>query len=137
MLHRLGYEYKKPKLVPGKADAERQEAFVADYNKRKETNGADDVALFMETTHPQYNPALGCGWIKRGEQRHLESNTALRRLNINGAIDIATMSAQVRFDEKIDGRRECLMPLRARLQITCADGAAISLAFAKRRGAHS
>lgn len=28
LLHRLGYVYKKPKLVPGKADADRQRAFA-------------------------------------------------------------------------------------------------------------
>lgn len=103
VLHRLGYRYKKPKLVPGKADAERQEAFVEDYQKRMETKREDDVVLFMDATHPQHNPVLGCGWIKRGEQHCVKSNTGRRRLNINGAIDIATMGAQVRFDETIDG----------------------------------
>ncbi len=28
LLHRLGFVYKKPKLIPGKADAERQHAFI-------------------------------------------------------------------------------------------------------------
>jgi hypothetical protein len=61
VLHRLRYRYKKPKLLPGKADAERQEAFVEDYQKRQETNGEDELVLFMYATHPQHNPVLGCG----------------------------------------------------------------------------
>ena len=28
LLHRLGFAYKKPKLIPGKADAEKQKAFL-------------------------------------------------------------------------------------------------------------
>ena len=31
MLRRLGYVYKKPKLVPGKADAAAQKEFLEDY----------------------------------------------------------------------------------------------------------
>ena len=30
VLHRLGYVYKKPKLVPGKADRQAQEQFLVD-----------------------------------------------------------------------------------------------------------
>ncbi len=39
LLHRLGYAYKKPKLVPGKADAKAQEEFVEFYKKLKEIKG--------------------------------------------------------------------------------------------------
>ena len=35
LLHRLGYVYKKPKLVPGKADAEAQRAFLDEYEKQR------------------------------------------------------------------------------------------------------
>jgi transposase len=31
LLHRLGYVYKKPKLVPGKADPKAQREFLVDY----------------------------------------------------------------------------------------------------------
>ncbi len=42
LLHRLNYSYKKPKLVPGKADAEAQEEFIEFYNELKETKGVND-----------------------------------------------------------------------------------------------
>jgi transposase len=35
LLHRLGYVYKKPKLVPGKADAHAQKAFLEEYESLK------------------------------------------------------------------------------------------------------
>jgi transposase len=102
VLHRLGYAYKKAKLTPGKADPERQEAFLVDYEKLKENKEDDDPIYFMDATHPQHNPVIGCGWIKRGEDFPIKSNTGRRRLNINGAINVQTMSAQIRFDDTID-----------------------------------
>jgi len=103
LLHRLGYRYKKPKLLPGKAPApEVQEAFVATYKKLKENKGEYDAVLFMDATHPQHNPVLAGGWIKRGRCFPLKSNTGRRRLNINGVIDVETLHAVIRYDDTID-----------------------------------
>ena len=45
---------------------------------------------------------MGYGWIKRGQEQALPSNTGRQRLNINGAITIATLSAEIRFDDTIN-----------------------------------
>jgi len=102
VLRRLGYVYKNPKLVPGKADADAQREFLKDDENLKKNSEAGDVVMFMDATHPQHNPVLGCGWIKRGEEYPIKSNTGRRRLNINGAIDVQRMSAEIRFDDTID-----------------------------------
>ena len=103
LLHRLGYRYKKPKLLPGKApDPEVQEDFVASYKALKANKGEHDAVLFMDATHPQHNPVLAGGWIKRGRRFPLKSNTGRRRLNINGVIDVETMAAVIRYDDTID-----------------------------------
>jgi transposase len=103
VLHRLGYSYKKAKLEPGKHPApEVQEAFVEKYEKIKENKAEDTAIYFMDATHPQHNPVIGCGWIKRGKEHPICSNTGRQRLNINGAINVETLSAQVRFDDTID-----------------------------------
>ena len=102
VLHRLGYRYKKAKLTPGKPDPERQEAFLEDYKNLKESQAEGDPIYFMDATHPQHNPVIGCGWIKRGEDYPIRSNTGRQRLNINGAIEIQTYSAEIRFDITID-----------------------------------
>ena len=103
VLHRLGYTYKKAKLEPGQHPApEVQEAFVEKYEKIKQNKAEGDVVYFMDATHPQHNPVIGCGWIKRGTEYPISSNTGRRRLNINGAINVQTMSAEIRFDETID-----------------------------------
>ena len=75
LLHRLGYVYKKPKLVPGKADAKAQEEFIASYRELKETKGATDPIYFMDGTHPQHNSVVAYGWIKKGTTKELKSNT--------------------------------------------------------------
>jgi transposase len=48
LLHRLGFVYKKPKLVPGKADPQKQEAFLAEYEELKRNKEEGDPILFME-----------------------------------------------------------------------------------------
>ena len=102
LLHRLGYVYKKPKLRPGKhPPVEEQEAFIAKYRALKEKQGEGAVIVFMDAAHPQHNPVLGCGWIKRGKSLTIPSNTGRARLNINGAINIENFDLQYRFDETI------------------------------------
>jgi transposase len=103
LLHRLDYVYKKPKLTPGKADAKAQKAFLEEYEKLKETKDEGDPLYFMDAVHPQHNPVLACGWIKRGEDREVRSNTGRRRVNINGAIDLERLEPVVRFDDTING----------------------------------
>lgn len=102
LLHRLGYVYKKPKLVPGKADPEAQKEFLVEYDNIKDSKGEDDPVYFMDAVHPQHNPVIACGWIKRGEDREIRSNTGRRRVNINGAIDLERLEPVVRFDDTIN-----------------------------------
>ena len=103
ILHRLGYVYKKPKLVPGRADTQAQRDFLADdYKKINEDKGENDPVYFMDAVHPQHNPVIACGWIKRGEEQQIPSNTGRQRLNINGAIDLESLEPVVRFDESIN-----------------------------------
>ena len=104
LLHRLGFTYKNPKLVPGKADAESQQNFVDEYRRLKENKGEYDPIYFMDAVHPQHNTAVGYGWIKRGVEKLIKSNTGRQRLNINGAINIETMQAVTRCDDTINAQ---------------------------------
>jgi transposase len=52
--------------------------------------------------HPQHNPVLACGWIKRREEQQIPANTGRQRLNINGAKDLERLEPVVRFDESIN-----------------------------------
>jgi len=103
-LHRLGYVYKKPKLVPGKADAQAQLEFLAEYEKLKETQEKADEILFMDAVHPQHNPVMGSGWIKQGKDFQICSNTGRKRLNINGAVSLNTLKMVMRYDDSINAQ---------------------------------
>jgi transposase len=102
LLHRLGYVHKKPKLIPGKANPEAQKAFLAEYEKTKENKGEADPIYFMDAVHPQHNPVMACGWIKRGQEQEIPSNTGRKRLNINGAINLDQLEPVVRYDDSIN-----------------------------------
>ena len=104
LLHRLNYSYKKPKLVPGKADAEAQEEFIELYQELKQTKGANDPIYYMDGVHPQHNSVAAYGWIKKGKVKELKSNTGRQRLNINVAIDIEKLSTAVDYGDSINAQ---------------------------------
>jgi transposase len=126
LLHRLGFVYKRSRLVPGKADPQAQREFLADYQKLKETH-PDAPIYFMDAVHPQHNPLVGCGWIKRGEDQSIPSNSGRRRLNINGAIELKGLTPLVRFDERIDAQSSLALfrqieqsnPLASSIPVIC------------------
>ncbi len=102
LLKRMGFVYKMPKHVPGKADRQAQEAFVAQYENLKEHKQPEDPIYFMDAVHPQHNSVPAYGWIKKGHEAELKANCGRQRLNINGVIDVATFKTVVRFDDTIN-----------------------------------
>jgi transposase len=53
-LHRLGYSYKKASSVPGKADKEKQQAFIKRYKRRYKRLAEDEKVYFMDGSHPTF-----------------------------------------------------------------------------------
>lgn len=90
LLHRLQFVYKKPKIVPGKADAELQQKFVRKYRKIKANKAGADQIYFADGCHPMLNPIAGYGWIRKGTQKEIPSNTGREHLNLNGAYNPET-----------------------------------------------
>jgi len=104
LLHRLDFVYKKPKHVPGKADAAKQEEFIEKYEQLKKEKHAADKILFMDGVHPLHNSQPAYGWIKKGEEKGLLSNTGRERVNINGAYNIEDHEVTIREDESINAQ---------------------------------
>ena len=90
LLHRMGYEHKKPKLVPGNPDKEAQEEFAQQYYKFLENKPEDVELLFGDAVHPEHNTMAAYGWIKRGQTRELKTNSGRQRLNLHGAMNAET-----------------------------------------------
>jgi transposase len=104
LLHRLGFSYKKPAHIPGKQDPAQQKAFLDEYEHLKAIKGKNDPIYFADATHPQHNSIASYGWIKKGQEKELKSNSGRQRLNINGAINIETLQITVRFYETINAQ---------------------------------
>ena len=127
LLHRLGYVYKKPRLIPGKANAEQQREFVEYYQTLKAKKAPDDSIYFMDATHPQHNPIAGYGWIRRGQDHEISSNTGRQRINLNGAIDCAGLCPIIRYDDTIHAQSTIALlqqieqqhPAAARIYVIC------------------
>jgi len=94
-LHRIGYEYKKPKLVPGNPDIEAQEIFAKQYEAFMQEKADDVAVLFVDAVHPEHNTMAAYGWIKRGHKKELKTNSGRQRLNLHGAINAETMEVTI------------------------------------------
>jgi transposase len=101
-LQRHGFSYKKPSIVPGKADKERQEEWLAEYEKLKKRLGEDETICFIDGVHPTHNVQPACGWIKKGLRKELPANTGRSRLNLSGAIDIFSHNIVIQEDQTLN-----------------------------------
>jgi len=90
LLHRIGFSYKKPNLVPGKANEADQREFLKKMDHLKKTKNPEDKLFFMDGVHPQHNSLPAYGWLPKGEETKLKSNTGRQRTNLNGALDSET-----------------------------------------------
>jgi len=102
LLHRIGYEYKKPKLVLGNPDPVAQEIFAEQYDDfmRKKPNNTE--VLFLDAVHPQHNTMAAYGWIKRGEKREIQTSSGRERLNLHGAMNAETLEVTLIESETVD-----------------------------------
>jgi len=104
LLHRLGFAYKKPKIIPGKIDRLKQEAFLKTYQETKSKLGLNDRIYFLDSTHPQHNTQPSYGWILKGKanDKFVKTNSGRERLNLNGALNFNDKTALVLEEETIN-----------------------------------
>ncbi len=101
-LKRNGFSYKKPSLVPGKADIEKQKAWIDEYYKLKYKLTEDETICFMDGVHPTHNTQLSYGWIKKGVRKEICSNTGRQRINISGALDVINKKLHYQEDRMLN-----------------------------------
>jgi transposase len=95
LLHRLGFSYKKPNLVPGKANEEDQILFLEELERLKSAKKPEDKILYVDGVHPQHNSVESYGWLPKGEETKLKSNTGRQRTNLSGTLDAETHEVYV------------------------------------------
>jgi len=104
LLHQLGFTYKKPKHIPGKADIEAQKEFIKKFRKLQKKKSAEDRIYFMDGVHPMHNSQPAYGWIRKGKDMVLKANTGRQRINLNGAYNLEDHTVVIQEAEMINGQ---------------------------------
>ena len=86
ILKSLGFVYRKPKLIPGKVNEQKQLEFIEKYNALKKNLAGEDKIYFIDGVHPTHNVKPAFGWILKSDKKTIRSNTGRQRININGAL---------------------------------------------------
>ena len=117
LLKRLGFVHKKPKTVPGKATAAKQETFLTETLKPLLAEAGEDVPVYFEdAVHMQHNSQAAYGWILKGKTKELKQNSGRVRININGAVCFHNQQVVYREDVIINAESAIalLTAIRAR-----------------------
>lgn len=101
-LHSQKFSYKKPALVPGKANRAAQEAWIQEYDLLKTSLKPGETICFLDGVHPTHNTKPSYGWMRKGLIKPICSNTGRRRLNIAGALDILSKRVVIEESETLD-----------------------------------
>jgi transposase len=110
LLHRLGFCYKKPTLVPDKLNPQIQDQWLQEYfelekeleNQPEETR---DLILFGDACHPTHNTLAHSCWQKVGREntKEIKAKTGRDRVNIMGAYGLYNQAAVLeQYDKTIN-----------------------------------
>ena len=98
LLHRIGFVYKKTKVVPARCDIKLQRDFLEKYQKLRKNTDKNIEIFFMDGVHATYNSSYA--WIEKGKDKTVKSNTA--RININGVYSTISQDIVVSSSKKLD-----------------------------------
>ncbi len=101
-LQRYGFSYKKPALVPGKANGQQQREWIIAYEQLKQDLPGDETICFMDGVHPTHNVQSAYGWIQKGVRKEIPANSGRSRLNLSGVIDVISHKVLVQEDKMLN-----------------------------------
>lgn len=101
-LQRHEFSYKKPAIVPGKANEEQQKKWLVEYGKLKQGLPKDETICFMDGVHPTHNVQPAYGWIKTGVRKEIPANSGRSRINLSGIIDVISHNVLVQEDKMLN-----------------------------------
>ncbi|MFN3447112.1 MAG: IS630 family transposase [Roseococcus sp.] len=119
-LGRLGFVWKRPELVPAKADGAAQRAFLdttlLPLMRAAEADWAT-LLLFVDSTHPSYDAHPALGRIRRGERAVLPSTHGRANVTPTGALSWPAREVITREASKITGAE--MLAFFARIEARC------------------
>jgi len=75
LLHRLGFDYRKPEAMPRGLDDARQQAFIDQYENLLNTMGADEAVVFIDAVHPTHQVRPARCWARKDVAVAVEQTT--------------------------------------------------------------
>ena len=126
-LQRYSFSYKKPALVPGKADGQQQREWIAQYEKLKQDLPADETICFMDGVHPTHNVQPAYGWIQKGIRKEVPTNSGRSRINFSGVLDVISHKVLIQEDKMLNAEAtigffreiEAAYPRKKKVHIFC------------------
>ena len=135
LMHRLGFEYMKPKRIAREADREAQETFIRDYDQVMRGLLPNETSVFVDAVHPEHQSRPAHGWFLRSDRPAVRSTTGRKRLNLHAALDLEKMKVTLVEGERIDA--ETTLRLLKRLEATYPDSAVIHVCLDNARYHHA
>lgn len=114
LMHRLGFEYKKPEQVPAQADEQEQRDFIDMYNKLQNHLPEDEIIYFGDAVHPDHQVRPAHGWFHKDDRPAVSANSGRKRVNIHGALCLENFDAPFVEVETVD--RDSTIALFERLE---------------------
>jgi transposase len=102
LMHRLGFEYKKPKGLPAHANEADQREFIEKYQALARHLPENEAIYFADAVHPEYQSRPAHGWFRKGGKVALKRTSGRKRVNIHGALNLETFDCPMVEVERID-----------------------------------
>ena len=102
LMHRLGFEYKRPKSLPAQADEAKQAAFIKGYEKLLGSLADDEAVYFVDAVHPEYQSRPAHGWVPKGDKVALRRTSGRKRINLHGALNLENFHCPLVQAERIN-----------------------------------
>jgi len=126
-LQRHAFSYKKPSIVPGKANKDQQKIWLNSYEHLKQNLPNHEAICFMDGVHPTHNVQPAYGWIKKGERKEIPANSGRSRLNLSGVIDVNMHKVLIQEDKNLNAsstisflqKIEAFYPEKRKIHVFC------------------
>jgi len=102
LMHRLGFVYRRPALLPAEADEDKQRDFIERYEALQRHLPDDEVIYFVDAVHPEHQSRPAHGWIRKGEKVALKRNSGRKRVNLHGAVNLENFHCPVVEADRIN-----------------------------------
>ena len=88
LMARLGFVYKKPKLLPLAANEDGQRDFIKQYNALCNQLMDDETIVFGDAVHPEHQSRPAHGWFLRRSRPAIAATSGRKRINIHGMLNL-------------------------------------------------